>query len=418
MIQNNTEQRCALDKTLKILGGIAITLVVIMVILFVLFPVMLFRSCEKDSERHDEELDHFYELLRGKDEGAENYYALYNDRIKGQDYVYELQEGFYEAYRALGTVVVDESGGGCIDCIADGDVVYFLQYLPLYNGGMEFFLCRTRLFSEQTDILYRQTEEKREGSGFFSAEGDEVFLYIGESAILFDGASAQAVQVWTGESVDFFSLGEGFVWFEDEEAGCGFLRAEEGTIAQYESLLKCPDYVRNGVAVDEGADTYAAQDIVAGTLLDESEAAARTRYRRLTDDRWLDMQAEGICVVDSEGALVATFDTEYCLQNSERLLELSTFKTKYGLTSTEVLDVFPAAAAAFGDEIYLWVKIRYDNSAPFGSEERCSSVLFAVGEGDALIAVADGMESEYDHDVEGILSQVWHKEERAPAATA
>ena len=130
------------------------------------------------------------------------------------------------------------------------------------------------------------------------------------------------------------------------------------------------------------------------------------------------MQAEGICVVDSEGALVATFDTEYCLQNSERLLELSTFKTKYGLTSTEVLDVFPAAAAAFGDEIYLWVKIRYDNSAPFGSEERCSSVLFAVGEGDALIAVADGMESEYDHDVEGILSQVWHKEERAPAVTA
>ena len=137
-----------MEKVWKVVEKIVAVLVALSAAAFLLSPLLLVRACQKSEERFEREMERFGELLGGRDKGAENYYLLYGDRIEGENYKYSFGQSFAQAYRSEGGVVSD-GDAVCLDSIADGENVYFLVKLPLYNGGSACFLCSTRLFSEK-----------------------------------------------------------------------------------------------------------------------------------------------------------------------------------------------------------------------------------------------------------------------------
>lgn len=376
-----------MEKVWKVVEKIVAVLVALSAAAFLLSPLLLVRACQKSEERFEREMERFGELLGGRDKGAENYYLLYGDRIEGENYKYSFGQSFAQAYRSEGGVVSD-GDAVCLDSIADGENVYFLVKLPLYNGGSACFLCSTRLFSEKTEIVYTESFEQSVSGRIASAEGGKVFVRLGGFALLIDAATGETA--YRAEFDDLYVAGEGFLWFSDDEGSrFGFLRAE-GVVVQYPSLFReVPDSVCNGIAESRAAGKYCAQDIVSGEQLNEAEAAERTRYRRLADGVWADARAEhAVSLVGTAGEAYAFYDEEYCIGNSARLKDLSGFESSRGFGSTYVTDIVPDAALAYDGGVYLRVYVCYEETGLVFTDSYRVPLLFAFGENGELLSLA------------------------------
>ena len=342
---------------MKKLSRTAIIMAVVAVLMVfttcILFPMLLFRSCEGNIRQNEQERERLQEMIGPEGIDAKFAAVTENEIRTTSDGIYGKEELMYytnkyaqeylggqSAYQVLtiDTNVLYEGGIVFVAVLADFDGYIFYFYPGQDSLGV---LDCIPLVGSKFAIVAKQ------GSVFFYCTSQSVGLY--------DFVSHTEADRYDTASGSMKVAEEGVVCCSEEKDGQSshrFFWMQSGRISTYEAVgYDRFLYVRDSVAVFDDKHTVTGVKLRTGRVLSQEESALLERYRPLGMQYDIDEQAETFTLKDQNGQTIE-LDEAWLKERSAMLKEIVAMGS---VSSVSVRD----AAEMPNGELYLRIRVKF-----------------------------------------------------------
>ena len=260
----------------------------------ILFPMLLFRSCENNMRLSEEERKQVWEMIEKEsiDEkiSAVTEYEIRTagDGVYGKEELTDYTNKYAQEYLGVQSEYTDLT----IDTnVLYEDGIVYVAVLADLDGYIFYFY-------PGQDVLGVLDCVPLAGSKFaIVAKQSSIFFYCTDkSAVLYDYVSHTEIERFDTENGSVKAAEEGVVCCADEKDGSEsyrFFRMQNGSILTYEAVgYGTFLYVRDGVAVFKGTHVDVGVDLRTGRVLSQEERVMLERYRPLGTQYYIDDRAE------------------------------------------------------------------------------------------------------------------------------
>lgn len=360
---------------MKKLAIAAVTLIVISVILCILFPLVLIRSCEISEKKDELAWQRFKEIADVCDQGYEaydwvdGYHNVYCGSEKKGNLSQEAEDALSDYGQKLGvtydrvycTETVFDEGMSCFSfsaqyTLSDDDggtnLPEITEITDIYFVCVQIETLQARVVSYYPDAA--------EDISLVSLSDGAIMVSSGDDVRLIDCADGSFITGVGGEGRLFIRPADGYVPYEflqeqadgKTDAVYGLMWQEGRTLA---SRTLDRDYgqlsrVRNGVAAFETYDTENVWiDLASGDRLTKEEWEKNLQYRYLKENCFADTKVyeDGLHLTDAEYVTILNISRAWLTKRSQNLKEIAELRVIGDVAADEVF--------CYDGELYLTV---------------------------------------------------------------